>query len=497
MEDKKDIGRAVREKLSGLEMKPAPGGWDALNAQLHQKKKRRVLPLWWWATALVVVSFGAGFLFYSGNSTGDADTKAADGVPVAGRDGSVSRGKDSDSHTNDIQEKEDNAAGTQTDNSNSANAIARNDSGESASASSGKNNAAAKSGNEVYTEGRPSVQKPSGRNKNGENFRSKGYASRSENKLERKIQDKNATKGMAGNDALSGKSEDENADAGNAQKYDGIEGNSSDVNITAVIEKSKTQADSLALAQNELAKCADSLRLAEKKKRESHSKRDTLPQRHYKPVYVFAYVAPTLYNYFGGYSIDGNSEGGLAPERFNYGAYAGINLTDRWGVRVGVASNKLEHRSPGIPSGAYVDGVQYNPGQNSATVAAQLGSPETVDIYQELQYLEVPIEATFRFSTGKVAVGAIGGFSTIYLRNNEVSARANGGSVTFGELKDAKDINFTANIGVGFYYEFVRNLQLNVEPTFRYHFNTINGSTPYSGLVRAGLQYTFDTKKKK
>lgn len=55
MENKKDIGRAVRDKIDGMHKQPAPAVWESIRADLDANRKRSRLPLWATVGGIVTV----------------------------------------------------------------------------------------------------------------------------------------------------------------------------------------------------------------------------------------------------------------------------------------------------------------------------------------------------------------------------------------------------------------------------------------------------------
>jgi cytoskeletal protein RodZ len=91
MENKNDIGKALREKLDLLDKTPGDHVWEGIEAELDRKKKRRVLPFWLrlFVVALILVSaffMTEGTLWNTGqgksaieNQTGSGHGNAAGG----------------------------------------------------------------------------------------------------------------------------------------------------------------------------------------------------------------------------------------------------------------------------------------------------------------------------------------------------------------------------------------------------------------------------------
>ncbi|NJW54466.1 hypothetical protein HC175_16270 [Salinimicrobium sp. CDJ15-91] len=61
----------------------------------------------------------------------------------------------------------------------------------------------------------------------------------------------------------------------------------------------------------------------------------------------------------------------------------------------------------------------------------------------------------------------------------------------FGEAQNLNEISFSANLGLGVYYNFSPKIRLNLEPMFKYQLNTFDhGNSHYFGIY-SGLSYQF------
>jgi hypothetical protein len=95
-----------------------------------------------------------------------------------------------------------------------------------------------------------------------------------------------------------------------------------------------------------------------------------------------------------------------------------------------------------------------------------------------------------------VELNLIGGFSALFLSDNDVYAVLNNGDRTrLGEASNIKDLSYTANLGIGLDYNFSKQFQFNLEPTFKYQINTFNSTSgdfqPFFIGVYTGLSYKF------
>ena len=89
----------------------------------------------------------------------------------------------------------------------------------------------------------------------------------------------------------------------------------------------------------------------------------------------------------------------------------------------------------------------------------------------------------------------IGGFSTLFLGNNEVVVNDGDFRTVLGEANNLNTVSFSTNIGLGFNYNLSKRLTLNVEPMFKYQLNPYTNSSanfrPYYLGVFSGVSFKF------
>jgi hypothetical protein len=114
---------------------------------------------------------------------------------------------------------------------------------------------------------------------------------------------------------------------------------------------------------------------------------------------------------------------------------------------------------------------------------------------QQIGYLELPVELNYALIDNKFGVNIIGGISSLVLIDNAVSLTAGELTTEIGEANNVNDLNFSANMGVGFGYKLSPKIHFNLEPIFKYQLNTfseINGTfRPYSIGIYSGINYKF------
>ncbi len=112
---------------------------------------------------------------------------------------------------------------------------------------------------------------------------------------------------------------------------------------------------------------------------------------------------------------------------------------------------------------------------------------------QDMTFIEIPVELKYRMSDKKVGFSVVGGFSTFFLSNNEVSYELRGDNTILGEATNINDVSYSANFGFGLDYKFSKNMSFNVDPMFKYQISTFNNTSgsfkPYFIGVYSGINY--------
>lgn len=240
-------------------------------------------------------------------------------------------------------------------------------------------------------------------------------------------------------------------------------------------------------------------------------------------------VAPVYFNSLsnGGSPLDdqfaNNSKAGEINMSFGIGGSYSINkkIKIRTGINrvaVGYRTNNVlvsDNINSAFPSAsASSDNVNVRQLQNvevaashsdnSFTSAARLSAEaapnillgrDQISLDQNLGFIEVPIEIEYSLVESKFGLNVIGGFSTLFLNNNEIVAVQDGNSTYFGEATNINDLSYSANLGIGINYNISKQFRFNLEPTFKYQINTFNNTSgdfdPYLIGLYTGLSFKF------
>ncbi|SDB62385.1 hypothetical protein SAMN03097699_2716 [Flavobacteriaceae bacterium MAR_2010_188] len=230
-------------------------------------------------------------------------------------------------------------------------------------------------------------------------------------------------------------------------------------------------------------------------------------------------VSPVYFNSFGdGSSIDGqfteNSKSGKI--NFSYGINGSYALNDRFKLRAGVNKVDLGYSTNQVivyrNANTRVNGnerlryVKFKDNQaNTSFISASNLSfavvPDVVanslksSIDQEIGFIEIPLEVEYALLKKRFGINVIGGFSTFFLNKNEIYSSLLGDRTLLGEANNINNTSYSANLGVGLNFKFSESVDLNLEPTFKYQFETFSESAgkfqPYFIGIYSGIRFKF------
>lgn len=526
MENRKDIGKAFREKLDGLQRAPGDHVWQAIKDDLPKKKKRRAIIFWWFIsvpTALLVLGL-FGYPLWENYGSGNAPkvkgnvnseiTNTSNGSSGTLTPRIGTSGIDNNEATEGTA-SQNNTVNTNVNDVNSNSSTRYNGNG----ASQGKIG----TGNSSYVSdavGNGTESSQADRNKKRRANRNSNSGIASSEKRNNIASGKKTRKYNNGVDANSASlNTDGSAKAGNA--------NNAFANAETAADSTATE-DPKAVAENKPAakgkaaaakaktenakKTADTLRRAEEETvlvEVKKKKKQEKPSDDNKRMFIYGFAGPTIYSAGDADYIDASASGKdiSVKNSFGYGAYLGYNITPKWSIRAGVISSKAEVTTENLylsGTPANYTGIKYADNISNQSVLLRLtqgldGSNQpyaNFNITHDVSFIDVPVEATYNFYGTKFRVGIIGGVTARFITKNDMYAENNMGRVLMGEATDDK-VRFGAGLGAGLSYKFTPSIQANVEPMARYYFDSPKSLKPFTFALQVGLQYNFNLSKKK
>lgn len=515
MKEKKNIDNIFNEGLKNFEPTPSPRVWENIQAELNkEKKERKVIPLW---MKLGSIAAMLALLLTVGNSLFNSpetifspeitnedinqsekelqENKSRSGVEESIIDSQVASDEnDSFEEDKSSQNKSDtnssdlpsNTKGKSTNTVIAAKETSKEDLIENKNS---KNNIKERiattsetSNGPVNSEGKINSEK------NKENILSR------EKDVFTKEKDEIAANNNSENSP--NKTKDKNSEIISADKKENTSTAKTDLNNKKSIFDEIAEKDEVAISER---------------------KRKEKPEHRWN---IAPNVAPVYYSSLGnGSSIDpsftDNPQKG--DVNMSYGVQVSYALSNRLSVRAGVNNVDLSYSTSDIvvgtgPVSTALRSVNYggkqivttaipraafnSNGSNGHFGGLNLKSTQgEALLIQNINYYEVPVELKFSILNSKLGVNLIGGVSTLFLGNNEISVKADNFNTVLGEANNLSDVSFTTNVGLGLDYKLSKKFTFNIEPMFKYQLNPYTDSSvnfkPYYLGVYSGLSFKF------
>lgn len=526
---KKKLDELFREQLSDFKEAPDDRVWASIEASLNKKKKKRILPIWWQlggvAAALLV-----GFILFNpfNNHEGteqiitdveQENTKIEENTQITIED--LQRNKTEDAQIEVATDEEDDETDILLDK----------DKIEIATGKKAKNNVANTKTQIATVENK--ATKPADALEKSD---SKKHKEKAQN-VNKTAQGLAQTDGTLPTDVAQRKNDvnqgittpNETVQTGIAQTEEIAKEKITSLpsgeryNPEQIAPNSKNSA----LAANQEAREKDSLASINKKSIFDvieNKDEEVVAQNASKRWSAGPSVAPVYSNAIGeGSSVHSifvpNSKSGNI--NMSYGLSVAYELTPKLKIRSGLHNINFGYdtndisfsSSPVATTNGQIDNINYSATSKNLVVSSIPGgsaleqvfensldafatNPEKSGIMtQQLDYLEVPVELNYALLDQKFGLNLIGGVSSLFLMNNSVALTSGDLITEMGDANNVNNLNFSANFGLGVNYKFSPNIQLNLEPVFKYQLNTFsqtNGTfNPYTLGIYSGLSFKF------
>jgi hypothetical protein len=506
MNDKKNIDRLFQERFKDFESVPDDQVWNNINDALHQKKKRRVIPLWWKISG-IAAGFILAFLTFTTLLTTfeyepavtispaklEKNTEKEITSPI--KKETIVATEQIDSFTNeggDEEQKRDDADKTKTNSKTYPNSNLQNKSVEINSVSNKsvekkvkRNNSVASNSKEIQKENLNVVLNESKTTSQESLFLNAAEQSTEKNKV---------------------------TSAESNTKLGGIELSKAD---DSSIKNKKTNSSLMEQDSSALPLATIQNPLEEILKKKNEKKEEVFAVAKINRWQVTTNVAPI---YFNSASTGSPIESQFAENSKSYenNVSVGIGvqyaLNKKLSIRTGVNKMTLGYGTNDIMffsalnaqvfgtlnSSNFMSNIEVISANNSLALRPfedNLQNMERGVLNQRMGYYEVPLELSYAVVNKKFGVHVIGGLSTLFLNENAVSVQSATENMSLGKANNLNDVHFSSNIGLGFKYEFWKNFETHFEPTFKYQFNTFSRDAgnfrPYFVGLYSGVSYRF------
>jgi hypothetical protein len=496
MENRKDIGKAINDKLNSLDKTPREQVWIGINEELQKKKKRRFAFFFLWTKAIGLLLVGAIAAFYvyrQNDGFGFGTPKDPNNSIIVNESNDNINGSDK----NKMRDNTGVESPVGNDNKSSINSGIAADDENSAEGNNSINKTNSldrkkinRSGNLNNNRNKPSVNSD-GKNNSG-NFSSKSGKAKS--KLFSKAGSAKLTKKKSGKKSKKAKDNLALLEANLSKKDSAV------ADLTSLQDK-KTDG----LIPEVKPKKKDSIPAKKEKdltkninmyKKEA---KDSVPVLSYKKFDFDVYVSPTFYGYFGKDSTLDNRLDSLPKKsevKFSYGVGLTYDMSDKLSFRIGYSKVNISYVTQNAPIDVpNYNGIGYHPNISNASIYAMSSGAERMDITQKISYTEIPFEFKYKFSDKKISLKSSAGFSYLIMNGNTVSVKTlNGYSREIGKTKKLTTSSISFNLGVEANYPLFKNMKIFIEPTFNYQVKGFSDSAfkPYYFGIHTGLRYSFN-----
>ncbi|MFT4697975.1 MAG: hypothetical protein ACI9SJ_001107 [Flavobacteriaceae bacterium] len=517
MKDKKHIDSLFKDRFKSFEASPSPEVWEKIQAQLQKTDgDKKVIPLWFklaGVAALLALLFTVGTTFFNPSNAPSPEFTTIE---------EVINEEDDSKKNNVIVDKKINTTEIASEDKNTDSNIQTNEDND---------NLIKKSSIE---QSNISESKIASENNNINNSNKNSTSSEKKNSLfiKNSEADKLIKKATTGKTATAVET---NITKDDFNTKNDLELNTSEKGTESLINKgtsisettlteeavtesnnSETEEKKTALEESEKPSIFDAI--DEKNTvEEVVASNDNDPDNRWDITPNFA---PVFYNSLEeGSSIDpsfaDNAQSG--DVNFSYGIQVAYNVSDKLSIRSGVNNVNLSYTTTGIelgtgPVSAALKSIDYG-NKSVVLTAVDKGSlsnsggdgtfgnitPKATngeaELNQKINYFEVPLELKYSLVNNKFGVNLIGGLSTLFLGNNEITVNAGDFESVLGEANNLSSVSFTTNIGVGLNYKFSKRFMFNIEPMFKYQLNPYTDSSvnykPYYIGIYSGLSFKF------
>ncbi len=513
--DKKKIDDLFHEKFRDFDEIPDEKVWKTVASTLDKKKKsRKILPIWWRLSGAAAILAIALYLI---NPFGDS-SKEVETITTSDESNSPDTVKEKNGLNKNglLKEKSsvpDEGAIEITDAENNPSKVHKVD------------------GPNTLKEQTVNPQLPLGKETNRHSVLEQNTANKngpvtSSGKMENpKIPIDDLSTKHKNEGGIAGVAPDLSHIANEGQKEGSIEVKSTTPKPSAHKEPYGTEA----IAEVETKKEEDSPKksIFDEIKKQEEEKEDLVAEKSSGKWSVGPNVAPVYFNAIGeGSPIHSNfvSNSKSGNVNLSYGLVVSYEATKKLSVRSGIHkvdygynTNEVEFSSSintNVLSQSLIDHIDYSLASRNLVISSKAKTinsdfpaiANALDVLedspvrkgkmeQRFGYLEVPLELKYALVDSRFGVNLIGGISSLFLNNNSILLESDDLATEVGEANNLNSVNFSTNFGFGINYKFTPQLQLNIEPIFKYQLNTFSETAgsfnPFSIGVYSGINYKF------
>lgn len=225
--------------------------------------------------------------------------------------------------------------------------------------------------------------------------------------------------------------------------------------------------------------------------------------------YLSGFISPMSLNTFVGGSMLGDDLKDFKTENsitLAYGVKGAYALSKNLKVRTGVSMIGFEQLTKNVPLTTNMSestqmlfanqNINYSGNvrifnNSDHSEIGEIGKNSVGNIQQQSHYIEIPVEAELSLiQTQSIGISATAGGSTWLLSKNKIYVSTDEFTQELGKAENLNKTSFSANAGLKFDLKLSDDINLNVEPHFKYLINPVNNIekyNPYTVGVNAGI----------
>ncbi len=551
MKEQKNIERLFQEKFKDFEAIPPQGSWDSIASKLNEKKKKkRIVPFWFQVSGIAASLLIIGTLIWNFQSE-DNEIILNNNKTVVGVDkenttrGNSEKNKissDNENNQNTIKENQTNSSENNKKQFNS-NLINLEKSNTKVVSNENQNTRSSKKNNNINLSGnkkrfnnniKESNNTVVSNSKTNKTKRSKSSIKNNDNyNLIADTENYKTTKLVSNKKTKNIKSKKETIDSDKINSFfDKTETITNYVNTTNDSLTEKTiDTGSVILTSVEDIINNDSTLVAEispeinslevlLKEKEAGKNEDEKEKKKRDKWAISTNASPVYFNSLAeGSSLDQEFETNSKnySTTYSYGVTGIYSISNKVSIRTGInnilfsyntndvvyesklsatsANNNVETITRNA-QGNNMNFYSKNRNQNSLNEDVENFTQENIGaLKQDVNYIEVPVELSYKLLDKKFGIEVIGGMSTLFLNNNTVLLVTDGMEMNVGKANNLNNIHFSSNVGLGFKYNFWRSFNANFQPMFKYQINTFSENSgnfkPYFIGLYTGVSFSF------
>ncbi|MDP5001867.1 MAG: hypothetical protein NWQ14_00125 [Flavobacterium sp.] len=552
MKENKNIERLFQEKFKNFEALPPEDSWDFIADRLKEKKKKRIVPIWFQYSGIAASLLLVGTLIW--NFLGNNDTKELPSFENSIVNTNDVKNNDKNLKNNNSNEEslvyelksnekdsEKNPFDTDNQNNKKSNIYKEKLSNKNFKNNSGKSNAVVTNNKIEKNTDLNSKYQPKNKIKNSnkkqrlskENSETIVVSNTKKSKSKRNSKDKlnknnsdfenlfdnnnvvnnKEDKALFNKETIDAFFEDKTSNTKVITNNDSISNTTTISNVVAsneIIVQDSTLVAEVVTETNPLEELL--------KEKEAGKNEDEKEEKRSKWA-ISTTASPVYFNSLAeGSSIDEqfNSNSKNYSTTLSIGVAGSYAINDKLSLKAGVNNinlsyntndvifesrmREVENNIPSISRNANATNMAFS--SKNANIDEISGDVENVIIdnnigalKQNISYIEVPLEFSYKLIDKKFGIELVGGMSTLFLNQNNISLVANGLEMEVGRANNLNNIHFSSNVGLGFKYSFWKSFNANFQPMFKYQINTFNENSsnfrPYFIGLYSGISFSF------